>query len=264
VLATAVAITPASATIKVGQSKALTATITPDNATTKDVAWTSSNTSVATVTSAGVVKAVKAGTAVITATTTDGSNISTTATIKVTQPVTGVKLSVSKGTVIKGGSLTIKATVTPSNASNKKVKWSTSNSKIATVTQAGKVSGKAIGTVKITAKAQDGSGKSATATIKVTQPVTKIAIKNGKKVVTNGTVKLKRNASTKLTAVVSPSKAANKKVTWTSSNKKIVSVTAKGQVKVAKNAKVGKKVVITAKAKDGSNKSAKCKVQVIK
>lgn len=151
--------------LKTGSSSTLTATVSPAAAANKNVTWSSSNTAVATVSSTGLVKGVKAGTATITAKTVSGGK---TATCKVTVTdvaVTGVKLNNTSLTVGKGMTGTLKATVSPSNATNKKVTWSSSNTKVATVSSAGVVKGIKPGTATITAKTASGAK---TATCKVT------------------------------------------------------------------------------------------------
>lgn len=159
----------------IGATVTLTAIVRPDNATDKTVIWESSNLAVAVV-SNGNVRAVGNGTAFITAKV--GDKIAT-ATVTVDQreaqrvEIKNAEVKVSKLTV-KGRktmkakkSQKLKLTVLPENASNKKVKWKSSNKKIATVNAKGKVKAKAKGTVKITATAKDGSKTKAVFTIKV-------------------------------------------------------------------------------------------------
>ena len=168
--ATGISLNRTSATLTTkGQTLQLTATVTPDNATNKSVTWTSSNTAVATVSSTGLVTAVANGTATITATTADGSNKTATCTVTVNipVPVTGITLNKTTATLTsKGPTLQLSATVTPSNATNKSVTWTSSNTAVATVSNIGLVTAVGAGTATITAAATDGSG--ITATCKVT------------------------------------------------------------------------------------------------
>ena len=116
-----------------GGSETLTATVAPDNATNKSVSWKSSDTGVATVDNSGKVTAVKAGSATITVTTTDGSKTATcsvTVTAK-TVSVTGVTLNKSTLELTEGAEETLKATITPADATNQVVTWSTSDNNIA-------------------------------------------------------------------------------------------------------------------------------------
>ena len=151
-----------------GKTLQLTATVTPTNATNKVVTWSTSNKNVAMVSENGLVTAKSAGTAIITCTAKDGSNVKATCKITVKNPVvkiTKVTLNKTTATLAPKETLTLKATVTPTNATNKAVTWKSSNTKIATVSSSGKVTAKAAGTVTITCTAKDGSGKKATCKI---------------------------------------------------------------------------------------------------
>ncbi|MCI5944795.1 MAG: Ig-like domain-containing protein [Eubacterium sp.] len=92
-----------------------------------------------------------------------------------TKKVTGISLDYSSISVVKGSTKKLTATVRPSNATNKKVTWTSSNKKIATVTQTGKVKGIKAGTAKITVKAKDGSGEKAVCTVTVKNKTTTAA-----------------------------------------------------------------------------------------
>lgn len=254
-----VALNKKVATVNVGKKVTVKATVTPANADNKTLVWTSSNTKIATV-SNGVVKGVKAGRVIITAKTTDGSNISATCTVTVKQPVTRISLS-KKATMYTGKKLTLKAKVNPANASNKALTWKSSNTKIAKVASNGVVTGVKAGTVKITATAKDGSRKSATCTVTVRQSVSKITLSK------TNVVLPKKGSSYNVRVTVAPKNAYNKNVAVKSANTKVAKVSA-STVKSGKTVKItavkkGKtKVAFT--AKDGSKKSATCKVTVKK
>ena len=162
-----VTLNEAAKTLNVNQSFSLIATVSPANATNKDITWTSSDTSVATV-SNGNVTAKKVGSAIITVTTADGKKTAD-CKVTVTQPVTGVSISNVTNNMIVGKTYTLKATVAPSDATNKTVTWQSSNTKVATISNTGKVVGIGSGTVKFTATA---SGKSKTVTVTVHSYVT--------------------------------------------------------------------------------------------
>ena len=152
-----------------GNTAQLTATVKPDDATNKNVTWSSDDTSVATVDATGKVTAVSAGTATITVTTVDQSK---TATCEVTVtaapvPVSGVSLNKDSTSLTVGDTETLTATVKPEDATNKAVTWTSSNSTVATVDQNGVVTAVARGTAVITAAAADGSGASASCTVTV-------------------------------------------------------------------------------------------------
>ncbi|MGX8727937.1 MAG: Ig-like domain-containing protein, partial [Lachnospiraceae bacterium] len=148
-----------TASVLIGKTVTLKATVAPKTALNKAVTWTSSNKSVATVSAKGVVKGLKKGTVTITAKAKDGSGVKATCKVTVKQPVTKITLSKTQATVKAGKTLTLKATVKPDSAHNKAVSWTSSNKKVATVTQKGVVKGIAKGTTVITVKAKDGSGK---------------------------------------------------------------------------------------------------------
>ena len=254
---TGITLNKTTASVVKGKTVALTATVTPDTATDKTIKWTTSNKNLATVSTDGVVTAVAAGTATITATAADDSGVKATCKITVTNPVvkvTKVTLNKTTASVVKGKTLTLTATVTPTNATNKKVTWKSSNTKIATVDSNGKVTAKAAGTATITCTAADGSGKSAACKITVKNPPVKVT----KLKINKTSVDLLKGKTVQLKVTVTPSNATNKAVTWTSSNKKIATVTSNGLVKAVRTGTV----TITAKAKDGSGKKVTCKINV--
>ena len=175
VAVTGVSLSQSELTLNVNESVTLTATVSPENATNKNVSWSSSDETVATVDTNGVVKALKEGTATITVKTEDGEK---TATCSVTITpviisVTGVKLNYTQIYREQGESFILTATVAPRSASNKTVTWTTSNSSIATVDN-GRVTmtGSTVWeSATITATTADG-GKTATCTVTVAQKPT--------------------------------------------------------------------------------------------
>lgn len=216
--------------------------------TSQKVSWSSTNKTIATVSANGVVKAVKKGTCYITA-KVGTRKYNCKVTIK--QPVTSIKLNKTSAIINKGSSITLVATVLPTNANNKSVTWKCSNTKVATVSKTGYVKGIAKGTVTITATANDGSGKKASCKIIVKQPATSVKINKTSATVTKG-------KSITLTATVSPSSANVRTVTWKSSNTNVATVSSSG---IVKGLAVGT-VTITAFSKDNSNLKASCKVTV--
>lgn len=164
---TSIKLNKTTKSVFVGKTYKLKATVGPKNATSKTVTWKSSNTKVATVSSSGVVKGKKAGTATIYCIAKDGSGVQTSCQITVTKPVTKVKLNKTSVSLKVKKSYTLKVTVGPKSATNKSVTWKSSNKKIATVSQNGTIVAKKKGTVTITVKAKDGSGKSAKCRVKV-------------------------------------------------------------------------------------------------
>lgn len=235
-----------SATLEVDEKLTLTPTISPKNATNKDVKWTSSDKNVAKVTSKGVVKALAKGTAVITVSTVDGG-YTATCTVSVIKKATGVKISRSKATVEKGDTYQLSASVQPTDATIRTVKWSSSNKKIATVNDKGLVTALAAGKVKITAKTTDGGfKKSCVVTVRVS-PKSIALNHNGYELSTGKTLKLK--------AALSPADATGG-VTWTSSNNRVAVVSSKGVVSALK----GGTATVTAKTENGL--TASCRITV--
>ncbi len=163
-----------SLNLSVGNSETLTAIVKPDNASDKEVNWTSTNTKVATVDASGLVKAVGAGSATITATAADGSGVKATCKVTVVKLVSEITLDKTDLLLHVGESDSINATVAPADASNKEITWNSTNTEVATVDSTGKVTAVGAGTATITATAADESGISASATIKVTKLVTDV------------------------------------------------------------------------------------------
>ena len=168
---TSVKLNKKNASLLKGKKITLKATINPSNASIKGVIWKTSNKKVATVSSKGVVKAVGVGKCTISALSKDNSKKKAVCTINVRRPVTAIKLNKSSLTLTKkGDTATIKTTVTPKNAYNKNVTWSSSNKNVATVSSSGKVKAVGNGVATITAKAKDGSGKKATCKVRIKIP----------------------------------------------------------------------------------------------
>ena len=169
VAVTGVTLNKNNTSIYTGRTETLTATIQPADATNKAVTWTSDNTGVATVNN-GVVTGVSIGSATITAKTADGG-FTATCTVTVEEaPIvhpTGVSISKTSINLQIGGSETLTATVTPADANNKNVTWSTSDATVAAVDKNGKVTGIKAGNATITATTEDG-GKTATCSVTVT------------------------------------------------------------------------------------------------
>ena len=153
-----------STTLAVGETETLAATVAPDNATDKTVTWSTSDENIATVNN-GVVTAVAAGEAIITATATNGTedtsdDKTSECKVKVKPKVSGISLNKESTIIITGKSETLKATVTPEGAKDKTVTWSTSDGTIATVNN-GVVTAVAAGEAIITATATNGTDNTA-------------------------------------------------------------------------------------------------------
>ncbi len=214
-----VSLNKSSVNLNEGGSESLTATVSPSNATNKSVSWKSSDAGVATVDANGKVTAVKAGSATITVTTSDGSK---TATCSVTVaanavPVTGVTIDKTEISIVEGESQKLGATVAPDNATDKKVTWTSSDNTVATVDGSGNVTAVKAGSATITAKAGD---KTATCSVTVTAKeivLNEIAIDPASKEVKEGT-------TFELTVKFLPEGAAAKPVSWRSTNEEVATV----------------------------------------
>ena len=177
-----VSLNKSATTLTEGESETLTATITPSNATgDKTVKWSSSNAEVAAVDSNGKVTAKKAGTAVITATSSNRKTASCTVTVKQKEiAITGIGLNKSTTSLTEGESETLTATIAPSNATgDKTVKWSSSNAEVAAVDSNGKVTAKKAGTAVITATSSNRKTASCTVTVKQKDTYTGLRDVNG-------------------------------------------------------------------------------------
>lgn len=245
-----------SKTLYNGKSTTLKATVFPINATNKSLTWKSSNTKVATVDKNGKVKALKVGNAIITATSTDGSNVSAQCKIKVVQRVTKIKLNKSIINLSKKGKTAkLKVTVLPNDAYNKSVTWKSNNTKVVTVDKNGKIKATTNkGVTYIIAKTKDGSNKSTKVLVVVGPKVQKITLNKSSITLNRGA----KNRTFQLKKAIKNKNATYKAVAWKTSNKNVATVNSNGKVTIKHRGKV----VITVKAKDGSNKSAKCKIIV--
>lgn len=162
-------ITLAALAIYVGESKAITATVKPDDATNKALTWKSSDESIATVDATGKVTGKKIGTATITATARDGSGVSGSCTVTVLSPVKKVTVTPATLTLGQNKSYTLKATVEVfGSGTDTGVTWTSSDTTIATVDATGKVTATdKVGTVTITATSKADPAKKGTCTVKV-------------------------------------------------------------------------------------------------
>ena len=200
--------------IQKGKTVTLTPTVYPSSLTDKSVTWQSTDTKVATVTSGGKVKGVKAGTAIIICT-----SVATSLSAICEVTVGSVSLNKSKAFLEKGKTVTLKATVQSTVSDDKSVVWESSDKSIATVSSTGKVKGVKYGTATITCTS-NATGVSATCKVTV-----------GKVVINMSEFTLKKSRSVTLVATVYPTTLTDKSVKWTSSDKSIATVTSDGKVK---------------------------------
>ena len=227
----------------------LTATIAPLNFTDA-VVWTSSNEEVATVSDTGYVEICGVGTAVITVT---AGNVKAACKITVPQLIDWIEFDEDEIELKAGETYQLKPYISPSDATNKKLKYTSSDTKVAEVSASGRVTAKSEGEAKIRAAATDGSDEYAVCYVTVT----------GKAKVTGITLdrtsaEVKRGEKLTLNVTVSPSYASNKKVVWKSANTKIATVDTNGSV----TAKAPGRTKITVTSAENSSYQASCTVTV--
>lgn len=237
-----------------GSSVQLTVTVLPQDADNISVTWTSNNTMVATVDATGRVSAVGVGTAVITATTNDGSNLSVSCTVTVSpKQVVFISLDKTNLTLRVDESALLTATVLPEDAGDRSVTWTSSDGNVATVNSNGVVIALGIGEADITAAANDGSGVAATCHVTVSPIIAESITLDKKELV------MIKGKTDRLTPVILPNNVTDKSVTWTSSDDNVVTVDDDGNLEA-----VGEgSAEVTAATNDGSDLSATCKVTVI-
>ena len=234
-----------------GDTEQLTATIDPENADNPNYSWSTSNANVVTVVD-GLLTAIAKGNATITVTTEEGAKTAT-CTVTVNEKVyavTGVSLDQSSATIKEGANVTLTATITPANATNKNVSWTSSNEAVATVAN-GVVTGVSVGTAVITVTTEDG-GMTASCTVTVesaTIAVTGVSLNK-----TSIDLSLGQNFT--LVATIAPVDATNKAVSWESSNTDVATVENGVVTAVAEGT-----AIITVTTADGG-KTATCTVNV--
>ncbi|MEO9892434.1 Ig-like domain-containing protein [Aurantibacter sp.] len=235
---------PATASIQEDETATIQAIITPSNASDKLVTWTSSDSSIATVNTNGLVRGVTAGEVSITATTTDGNFSATTQVTITAKPiaVTGISVDPTTTSIEVDKTTTIQAIVVPTNASNKSVTWTSSDTSIASVNNNGLVRGLTAGNVTITATANDGNFSATTQVTITAKPIAVTGIK-----VSPTTAAIKVDETTTIEAVVSPSNANDKSVTWASSDTNIATVNTNGLIRGISSGNA----IITAITNDG-------------
>ncbi|MDE5745653.1 MAG: Ig-like domain-containing protein [Paramuribaculum sp.] len=230
----------------------LTATVTPADATEKTVTWSSSDEAVATISASGLVTANSVGTATITASTVNGLKATCAITVvAATVDAAGLTLNLEEAEIIENNTLQLTATITPENATDQAVTWSSSDEAVATVGADGLVTAKRVGTATITATTAN--NLTATCTITVVPATVDAAgltlnLENAEIIETN---------TLQLTATVTPADATDKSVTWTSSDETVASVNATGLVTALKAG------TATITASTANNLTATCIVTVV-
>lgn len=252
VYVTKITLDTTNVTMWAGATRQLGVSIEPANADIKTVTYGSSNPDVATVSSNGLITAKKKGTATITVTATDGSGKSASCAVIVKQPVTGIQITPNGFTLVKGDVKDLKANVSPADADNPDVIWTSSNTNIAAVSSKGQVTAVNEGSCVITATCKDNASISASCTIVVGTPVASVALAPNRASMNTGETIL-------ITASVLPTNASNKGIIWSWESKDGASIIlTNGAVKAMKAGTV----TVTAKAADNSGKSATCTITI--
>lgn len=212
--------------MSIGGQLRITAEVLPLNASQRTVSWESSDTSVCTVDTNGLVKATGVGFATILCKTIDGSDLTAMCKIYVKQPVTSVVLNTKEIEVRKGTVFWLNATCLPENADNKLCAWTTSDKDVCTVDNDGKVTAVGSGTCNIVVTNVD-TGISDYCVVTVTQPVTGITLNSDYQSMWVG-------SKYAIIPNVQPVDADNKKVTYQSSDTSVATVDADGVVTAVK------------------------------
>ena len=246
---TSVTLSQETADMIIGEKVQLKATVLPSDATDRTVTWASSRQSVATVSDDGLVTALAEGTATITASAGSKSATCTVTVSKENVPVTSVTLDRSSVIMEEGQYMTLVATVSPADATDKTVKWKSSSPAVASVDENGTIRALAEGVTVVTASAGGYSATCAVTVVKKYVPVLSVTLDRT-------SVTLEKGQSTTLVATVSPADATDKTVTWTNSDDTVISLVG-GKVTALKEGTS----TVTAVAGD---KSASCVVTVAK
>ena len=247
-------------TILAGETNVLAGIIGPEDATTTKINWESSNKQVVKVTEDGLLIGLNKGTAIVTATIKDENGLHT-ATCKVTVPETlivdvlDVSLNKTSLTLQKGFRETLKATVTPADATNTAVVWTSSNKNVAIVNANGRITALSKGTAVITVTTVSG-GETATCNVTVTEEE---KVQPTGITLNRSTLTLEKDDTSQLVATVTPSNCEDTTVLWDSSDWNVIKVDLNGKI----TARDYGTAEVTATTSDGKY-TAKCTVTVEK
>lgn len=236
----------------------LKATVEPEYTADRSVTWKSSDCRVATVDVEGTVTAVSVGTATITATTNDGTELSASCVVTVIpKRVNSISLDREELTINKGANERLEVTVMPEDAGDRSVTWTSSDEGVVTVDGEGVVIAVSVGTATVTVTTNDDTGLSDSCIVTVHQGVESITLSADELVLKNGILGYVR------VETILPEDAYNRNVVWTSSDEKVVTVEPYGHECFLHTLSPGT-AVITATANDGTGVSASCEVTVFR
>lgn len=248
IVAEAVEIRGEKETLIMGEDCTLSAVLSPENVDDPTITWTSSDESIATVSSAGLVQGLLPGEVVITATASNGVSSSKTLII---QEVIAEKLEIkAEESVIHGDSMVFEAKLYPENTSDQRIEWISDNKAVASIDANGKLLSYDVGKVTITAKQKDVSASVEIEVLprKVEKIIIESPLEEEKTLYPEDTLQL--------TAVIEPENATYPTVYWKSSDSEIVSVDENGNLTANKSGTA----VITAYTEDGCEESYEIEV----
>ncbi len=240
-----------ASSVAVGGQITLRAAVSPADATVRTVRWSSGDEKTALVDENGVVTGVKAGNVRIIASASDGSGVRANHTVKVVQNPMEVTLSTEKLTVDVGRSAAVKAAVGPRNAFSKKVVWTSSDERVATVNQSGRITGVSVGRCTVTAASDVLGTVSASLEVEVQQPVKKVSFVGTEAFAYSG-------ETLQLAWKTEPADATHPELAFSSGNPRVLEVDENGRVTA-----VGRgETYVNAVTTDGSRRKARIRVKV--
>lgn len=247
--ATAITLDKQEINIVVGGNERIIATILPSNAYDKRILWTSSNIEVATVNDNGIITGNKSGEAEIKASTLDGKISSICKVIVSNKEVEKIELVESKISLSIGQTKQIKAIIFPSDATLQTLKYSSSNTEVATVNENGLITANALGNTEITITDEEGKVE-VKCQVMVVVPVEDITI-------AKTSLDMNIGDSVSLSYTITPDNATNKSVIWEIDNPEIIQISSSGKVAAKKIGTAIVKII----TEDG-NKEVKCTITV--
>jgi len=250
ILISSISLNTTSVSIINGGTYQIEANIIPSNATNKNLKYTSNNESIVSVTDTGLITGISGGETTITVSTIDGSNISKVIEVIVRQQISNVELNTTSVSIINGGTYQIKATITPNDATNKSLSYTSNNESIATVSSTGLITGISGGETIITVSTTDGSNISKSIDVIVREQIESVTLSE-----TN--IEINKGQSKIVTATITPSNAFNKTLRWESEDDSIATVN--NGVITGINVGTTKVIVSTT---DGSNITKEINVKV--
>ena len=228
-------------------------TFVPADTTEKGLTYAVEDASVASVSADGTLKGLNGGKTVLMITADSGSArpVSAKCSVIVSEAVSSIELKEQTVTVGKRKKVQLEARVLPESATNQKLIWTSEDSKVATVSKTGLVTGVGNGTTRITCTAADGSGATATAEVRVITAVSSVKLGGKAMGIISGTKKT-------VQATVLPADATNPALKWQSDDSSVARVDSRGEISAVSTGMC----TVTATATDGSGIRASIKVYV--